>query len=254
VGYQSVTNLQGRAKRVFPELEPAGGRQMVWHSDAEPSPVSEQAGRANFAKPPTLRATTLSVTNFHQHGELYAEFLKARKRVFIDGKGWDLPSTEGMEFDQYDTPLSRWIVVHEFGEVLAGIRLTPTTAKCGIYSYMLRDAQRGLLKDIPATVLHYRAPVSDKIWEAARLFVSDGQPASRRSLLQKTLLLSMARSAVEVGATQVIGIVPAVFQRWMARIGMSALPIGPRMEIDGDRTQAAMMNVRALVEGLTNEG
>ena len=40
----------------------------------------------------------------------------------------------------------------------------------------------------------------------------------------------------------------------MSRIGMSALPIGPKMEIDGDRTQAAMMNVRALVEGLTNDG
>ena len=51
----------------------------------------------------------------------------------------------GMEFDQYDTPRAAGSPSTTRGEVLAGIRLTPTTARCGIYSYMIRDAQRGLL-------------------------------------------------------------------------------------------------------------
>jgi len=29
----------------------------------------------------------------------------------------------------------------------------------------------------------------------------------------------------------------------MKRIGMDATPVGPALEIDGDRTQAALMNV-----------
>ena len=52
-----------------------------------------------------------------------------------------------MEFDQYDTPQSSAVVVHEFGRVLAGVRLLPTTAYCGCYTYMLKDAQRGLLQE-----------------------------------------------------------------------------------------------------------
>ena len=42
------------------------------------------------------------------------------------------------------------------------MRLTPTTARCGIYSYMIRDAQRGLIDTIPHDLLYEEAPVSDK--------------------------------------------------------------------------------------------
>jgi N-acyl-L-homoserine lactone synthetase len=248
MGYQSRLR-GGKARDAFPELEPA---------QAKPS----QRGRflkgrltdaVNIRMAPlwttsrTLRATTLSVTNMHRYGELYTEFLRARKRVFIDAKEWDLPRTEGMEFDQYDTPLARSVVIHEFGEILAGIRLVPTTARCGCYTYMLRDAQRGLLDGIPPHVLYEDAPVAPHIWEATRLFLSPDLPAKRRALVQTGLLTEMSRTAVAEGATHVIGIVPAVFKRWMARLGMSALPIGPSMEIDGDRTQAAMMHVANYV-------
>jgi acyl homoserine lactone synthase len=41
----------------------------------------------------------------------------------------------------------------------------------------------------------------------------------------------------------VIGIVPAVFQRWMNRLGLNALPMGPKLNISGDHTQAAVMHV-----------
>lgn len=193
-----------------------------------------------------LRSSVLSVTTQHHYGELYVEFLKARKQVFIDTKHWDLPNVDGMEFDQYDTPQSRSVVVHEFGQVLAGIRLLPTTARCGCYSYMLRDAQRGLLSGIPPHVLYEKAPVADHIWEATRLFVSPDVEADRRIFVQTLLLSEMARAAVAEGATHVIGIVPAVFKRWMARLGMGALPLGPKLEIDGDKTQAAVMHVAAV--------
>ncbi|MCE0506423.1 N-acyl-L-homoserine lactone synthetase [Roseivivax sp. GX 12232] len=184
--------------------------------------------------------------NQHHYGELYLDFLRARHRVFIQGKQWDLPEERGLEFDQYDTPQARNIVVHEFGEVMAGIRILPTKARCGCYSYMLRDAQNGLLTDIPSYVLYEKAPVVDHIWEATRLFLSPEVPSDRRIGVQTRLMGAMAEAAVAEGATHVIGIVPAVFQRWMARLGMGALPLGPRLEIDGDRTQAAAMHVAAV--------
>ncbi|QDC10052.1 N-acyl-L-homoserine lactone synthetase [Oceanicola sp. D3] len=185
----------------------------------------------------------MSVETMHLHGNLIVNYLKARRQVFIVSKGWQLSETRGMEFDQYDTPEARWIAVHEDGEVLAGIRIAPTTAQCGLHSYMIRDAQLGLLKGLPLDPLFEEAPVSDQIWEATRLFLLDTVPAQRRAEVQRLLMLKMAEAARAEGAHSVIGIVPAVFQRWLKRIGMEAVPMGPRFELDGDRSQAAMFNV-----------
>ena len=99
-----------------------------------------------------MQVTTLSFENMHNHGELFANMLRARHKTFIEHKNWDLPQADGMEYDPYATPESRWVAVHEFGQVLAGVRLTPTTARCGIYSYMIRDAQNGLLDSLPTEV------------------------------------------------------------------------------------------------------
>ncbi|WP_315898524.1 acyl-homoserine-lactone synthase [Vannielia litorea] len=190
-----------------------------------------------------LKATSMSLETMHLHGDLMVKYLQARRQVFIVSKGWRLSETRGMEFDQYDTPEARWIAVHQDGEVLAGIRIAPTTARCGLHSYMIRDAQLGLLQGLPLDPLFAEAPVSDTIWEATRLFLLDTVPAERRAEVQRVLMLKMAAAAREEGADSVIGIVPAVFQRWLKRIGMDAVPVGPRFELDGDRSQAAMFNV-----------
>ncbi|MFX0543254.1 acyl-homoserine-lactone synthase [Roseovarius sp. S4756] len=236
-------NWRLRAPReVFPEIVP----QMPIASDATSTGLEHKENQF-FRIAPELTAevqgTTLSFGNMHRHGRLCVNYLRARHKVFIDQKGWDLPQVDGMEFDQYDTPECRWVVIHEYGRILAGMRLTPTTAQCGQYSYMLRDAQRGLLEDIPNDVLFFEAPVRQDVWEATRLFVAVDVSSKRRLIIQTILLEQMAASARELGARAIIGIVPAVFSRWMKRIGMSATAIGPAMVIDGDRTQAALMNV-----------
>ena len=133
--------------------------------------------------------------------------------------------------------------MHEFGEVVAGVRLTPTTAQIGMHSYMLRDAQLGLLDSIPRDVLFLEAPVGDHIWEASRLFISETVSSERRGEVQRRLMAAMARVARDQNATQVIGIVPYVFSRWLRRLGLGAVPVGPKFEIDGTKSQAALFTV-----------
>ena len=226
----------------FPELIPG----------QEPRPESSRPARSEplmrtFAVTPELRtgrlrASILSFMNMHHYGDLLVNFMRARKRTFIDRLNWTLPESEGMEFDQYDTPLCRWLVIHEFGEVLGGIRLTPTTARCGVYSYMLRDAQKGILHEIPTDVLFFDAPVSNLIWEASRLFILDDVPAHRRIHVQMLLMETLSKSAAELGAKQVIGIVPVVWSRWLRRLELDAVPVGPKFAIDGSVSQAALFN------------
>lgn len=192
-----------------------------------------------------MLTTTLSFNNMHIHGELFPNLLRARRETFIVQNNWDLPEADGMEYDQYDTPASRWIAVHDRGEVLAGIRLTPTTARCGIYSYMIRDAQRGLLDSIPSDLLNFEAPVAPHIWESSRVFVSQKVPANRRIGVQAELMSEMIKTSRTLGATEVLGLVPAVWSRWIARLGLDAEPAGPKMEIDGTNTQVALMHLAA---------
>lgn len=232
------------ARLVFPELEPVEERTLDFPSSRQKKRETVRKARPQkHTDIDQIRATTLSFSNIHCYGELFTSFLRARKRVFIDQLQWNLHQTEGMEFDQYDTPLCRWIAIHEFGQVLGGIRLTPTTARCGIYSYMLRDAQRGVLDTIPTDVLFMKAPVDPKIWEAARLFISDDVPAKRRISIQYVLMSQLSKSASELGASHVIGIVPSVWSRWLRRLELDAVPVGPKFSIDGTLSQAALFNV-----------
>jgi len=190
-----------------------------------------------------MKTTTLSFENMHVHGTLFANLLRARKQSFIVQNNWDLPEADGMEYDQYDTPASRWIAVHEFGEVLAGIRLTPTTARCGIYTYMIRDAQKGLLDTIPQDLLYFDAPVAPHIWESSRVFVSHNVPAKMRMRVQADLMGEMITAARTLGATQILGLVPAVWSRWIGRLGLDAEAAGPKMELDGVNNQVALMHL-----------
>jgi len=192
-----------------------------------------------------MQTTTLSFGNMHAHGELFTDILRARRESFIVQRKWDLPEVDGMEFDQYDTPQSRWIAVHQLGEVLAGIRMTPTTARCGIYTYMIRDAQLGLLDTIPQNLMYDEAPVSPQVWEASRVFISHRVPSKLRLGVQASLMSEMVQTARDEGATQIIGLCPRAWMRWMRRLGYQTEHVGPCLDIGGSANQTIMMNLRS---------
>lgn len=190
-----------------------------------------------------MQTTTLSFANIHNHGELFANLLRARRQSFIVRNKWDLPEAMGMEFDQYDTPASRWVAVHDFGRVYAGIRLTPTTARVGIYTYMIRDAQRGLLDSIPSTLLYDEAPVAENVWESSRVFVATDTPQKLRRVVHLHLIEEMTKAARDLGATRVLGLIPANWPRWAQRRGLDAEAAGPVMHIDGIDNQCVSINL-----------
>ena len=195
-----------------------------------------------------MQTTTLSFANLHNHGELFANMLRARRELFIVHNKWDLPEAMGMEYDQYDTPASRWVVVHdENGQVLAGNRLTPTTTKCGIYTYMIRDAQRGLLDTIPAHLLYDEAPVGAHVWESSRLFVAHDVPSSIRRRVHAQLIAQLGDSVRSLGATHCVTLLAATWPRWADRVGVKMKAMGPVMEIDGVENQVVLMDFSATL-------
>jgi N-acyl-L-homoserine lactone synthetase len=193
-----------------------------------------------------MQTTTLSFENLHNYGELFANLFRARKQSFIVEKRWDLPEALDMEYDQYDTPASRWIAIHDdVGQVYAGIRLTPTTARCGIYSYMIRDAQKGLLGSLPQELLYDEAPVHPNTWECTRVFVSHSTPQLIRRRVHGYMVGAMVKSAREQGATKLIAITPSNWPRWYGRCGLTAEAIGPILRIDTDDFQCVQIDLSA---------
>jgi N-acyl-L-homoserine lactone synthetase len=191
----------------------------------------------------TMQATTLSFANMHNHGELFANLLRARRQSFIIQNQWVLPETMGMEYDQYDTPVSRWVAVHSpLGEVLAGVRLTPTTARCGMYSYMIRDAQRGLLDSIPDDLLYEDAPISETTWEVTRGFVSRDIPSRIRNRVRMLLVFEMLKASRELGISNMIALLPSNWGRWAARCKLDMRAAGRNMNMGGTDYQAVWID------------
>lgn len=188
-----------------------------------------------------LQSTILSFENMHLHGELFANILRARRQSFIIQNKWNLPQALGMEYDQYDTPASRWLAVHHDGQVYGGVRLTPTTARCGIYSYMIRDAQRGLLDSLPSNLLDYEAPVAANIWEVTRGFVLRHVPGALRREVHLRLVWEMTRASREMGIEQFLALLPTNWNRWAARCNLDMRAAGPVMYLDGIPYQTVEM-------------
>jgi CheY-like chemotaxis protein len=53
----------------------------------------------------------------------------------------------------------------------------------------------------------------------------------------------MMKASRELGATEILGLVPAVWSRWISRLCLNAEPAGPKMNIDGTNTQVALMHL-----------
>lgn len=236
------------ARRALPELAPAVSSatpadSVVARTD---EPSRKRAPLPSVESIGNIKTTSMSFRNMHEHGDLVLKYMEARKKIFIDRLKWHVPQNDGLEFDQYDTPYCRWVVLHEFGEIIGGVRLVPTTAKCGVYSYMLRDAQIGILEDLPTDVLFFKAPVEEGIWEASRFFITEEVPAKRRLAVQNLLFRAMNDTAKENGAHFILGIVPYVWARWARRLDITATPIGSKFDIEGTKSQSVLFSTGSL--------
>lgn len=189
-----------------------------------------------------MESAALSFANLHNHGELFANILRARRDAFILNNQWDLPQTMGMEYDQYDTPQSRWLAVHDAGRVYAGVRLTPTTARCGIYSYMIRDAQNGLLDTIPRDLLYEKAPMDEATWEVTRGFIVSDLPASLRQKVRMRLVMEMLRASRVEGIGRMIALLPSNWHRWAGRCRLDMSAAGRNMYMGGIDYQAVWID------------
>ena len=119
-----------------------------------------------------MRNITFDLCTLHEHGSAYFDYLKLRKRFFVDQLKWDVPHNESYEMDQYDNPMAWYSLVVQDGKVLGGARVMATSSTWGKHTYMMGDAAAGRLDSIPSTAMPDNISSPD-VWEMTRLVLSD---------------------------------------------------------------------------------
>lgn len=173
-----------------------------------------------------MKTVTLDWSSIHKHGTLWFDHHKLRKKIFVDEYGWDIPHDDKVEWDQYDTPKTTYVITHEHGRVLAATRILPCSLDLPRSSYMIKDATLGRLDRIPENVAESVSEAADD-YEITRFTVDMSlSPNERNDALEACSIAAMAYLD-SVGARRVYALMPPGFIGWFRKIGIKARRAGP---------------------------
>jgi N-acyl-L-homoserine lactone synthetase len=191
-----------------------------------------------------MEQITFNLAQLHLHGTAFFDFLALRKRFFVDELGWDIPHDDSVEMDQYDNPQAYYSVVLRDGEVIGDARVMPTTAKWGNHTYMLRDALKGKLIDIPPSVM--KADVeTNEMWECTRLVMSnDVDTHADRSKCLGLIVQGLVDVAAEKGASNLMSLSPLALMRALRSLAL--MPNGLESHISMRVMVVVMLCCRCL--------
>jgi acyl homoserine lactone synthase len=184
---------------------------------------------------------TFDLLHHYAYGSAFPDYLALRKRFFVDNLKWGIPHNQTVEMDQYDNPLAHYSLVLRDGEVIAGARALPTTATWGDHSYMLRDAARGKLSDIPAALIDYEIRTPD-VWECTRLVISDKVTTNAERMTCLDLIVDgLVQMAERQGGEQLMSLSNLWLQRALRRLGYDCeLMCEPYVNADDGHKYAVM--------------
>ncbi len=190
-----------------------------------------------------MRNITFDLSTLHEHGSAFFDYLKLRKRFFVDQLQWDVPHNESYEMDQYDNPTAWYSLVVHNGEVLGGARVMPTTSVWGKHTYMLRDAFTGTIDSIPNRAMPSEI-ATPQVWECTRLVISD----ELRSQVQRSQCLSMivdglSDIAMHHDASELVTLSTVSLVRALRQLGFPAERLGEPYRDPGDGRRYAVLRM-----------
>jgi N-acyl-L-homoserine lactone synthetase len=159
---------------------------------------------------------------------------EARKRVFVDLLGWDVPVLAGKyELDQFDDTHARYLILADSDQNhLASARLLPTT-------------RPHILDTLFAELCDGPPPTGPATYEITRFCLDRSLRAAERRRWRDALVTGLAHYALEHHITTYTGVAE---QGWLEQIlafGWDAKPLGPPRTIDGIALGALRIEIRA---------
>ncbi len=158
----------------------------------------------------------------------------ARKAVFVDLLGWDVPVIDGrFELDQFDDGDARYLVVTDAaGAHRASARLLPT-----IRPHLLDTLFPGLCTDGP--------PTGPAIFEITRFCLDRSLDARARRTARDALVVALVDHALAHGITRYSAIAGLGWSRQILAFGWRCRPLGPPQAIGGEQVTALEIAIEA---------
>lgn len=158
--------------------------------------------------------------------DLEAALAAYRYEVFIRTLGWQLPTENGLERDQFDRPDTVYVIAKDADGLICGCaRLLPT-----VHAYLLDEVFPGLMNGAPA-------PHSPDVWELSRFSTkAPGETQLSREEARRrfcSLFAALVEAASARGAKRLITFTAMGVERILRSIGMHAHRVGPPQLIDG---------------------
>lgn len=156
--------------------------------------------------------------------ELLAAMFRQRYDVFIKEKGWNLKSYNGLEFDNYDTASTIYLLeFDDDGTLVASMRMNRTDGP-----YMLAD--------VFSEVCEVPIPRGPDVWELTRGALSK---SLRKSGFWGRMQCAMLESALLWGAKKATGFFSVDHIMKQLRVGLDIKPLGPPRIVEGEANVAA---------------
>lgn len=147
---------------------------------------------------------------------------EARKRVFVDLLGWDVPVLAGKyELDQFDDTHARYLILADADQNhLASARLLPTT-------------RPHILDTLFAELCDNPPPTGPATYEITRFCLDRSLRATERRRWRDALVIGLAHYALEHRITTYTGVAERGWLEQILAFGWNARPLGTPRAIGG---------------------
>jgi N-acyl-L-homoserine lactone synthetase len=175
----------------------------------------------------------ISCENVHSFGPAFHSQFQLRYRAFIERQDYDVRIYKGMEYDQYDTPASHYLVYHTpDGRALGVSRLTPTTQGC-----MLKDLWPEMVED--KDLLN-----SAQVWEGTRYCIDKDIGPDLRTRIIHEMAIAYLEFGLQAGIRKIIGMMPTyIYRSVFEKPGIDMEYLGPVTVIGRHRIRAVAIPV-----------
>lgn len=169
----------------------------------------------------------VNVENAHQFGDVLAQLHRLRYRQFKERQSYDVPVYKDMEYDQYDTIATVYLVDLDAKGIIRGCsRLNPTDRP-----YMLRDLWPQMVEQ--------PLPASPTVWEGTRICIEKELPGPDRDRVKWSIVLGYLEFGLQNGITKYVGVMQNfIWRRVFIQSGWGANYLGEERLIDGIKTRA----------------
>lgn len=182
-------------------------------------------------------------TNAAAENALLANMFSARKRVFVDLLGWEVPVIEGrFEVDQFDGPATVYLMIAaRNGDHLGSMRLLPSD-------------RPNILRSIFPQLCEGPPPETPEIWEISRFCLSRGLRAAERRVTRDQLVTATVQFARE---NRIRGYCCVADMGWMSQIlsfGWECRPLGLPQPLSSGMTGALEITIDETTQGKLETG